>query len=519
MKINLKLTWKIWLLIIVVILSLLSIFVGAYLFQKGVVVSSVTQNSTASTQGFKQGMLITSINGQAISSVLDYSTAMQNIFPNSNTSNISNGTNNNVKVIFDTNQGQVIYYSNSPPDIIVKNAPMTNLKTGLDLSGGASALVKAANLSMTPDQASEVSQMISNRLNVYGLQDIQVSPIRDLSGNNYVSIQIAGATPSDLESLISQQGNFVAKIGNQTVFQGEKQDIASVATSGQQSGLQSCSQQSDGSYTCQFQFAIYLSQTAAQRFAELTKNLSVVSTSTGNYLSKNIDLYLDGNLIESLNISANLKGYTTTQVSIQGYGVGATQNDAVTSATNQMKKLQTILETGSLPFKLEIVQLNLISPLLGNFSDNILLAGAVAVLAVSIIVFIRYKKIKASLALILTSFSEVIIILGIAAVINWNLDLPSIAGILATIGTGIDSQIIILDEARSKILTLKQRLKRAFSIILGSYFTAFVSLLPLYWAVAGFFKGFAFTTIIGITVGILITRPAFVDIVNKIEKD
>ena len=155
--------------------------------------------------------------------------------------------------------------------------------------------------------------MISNRLNVYGLQDIQVSPISDLSGNNYVSIEIAGATPNDLESLISQQGKFVAMIGNQTVFQGEKQDIASVATSGQQSGIQSCSQQSDGSYTCQFSFAVYLSQAAAERFALLTQNLSVISNSNGNYLSKNIDLYLDNQLIESLNISANLKGYTTTQ--------------------------------------------------------------------------------------------------------------------------------------------------------------------------------------------------------------
>ena len=116
-------------------------------------------------------------------------------------------------------------------------------------------------------------------------------------------------------------------------------------------------------------------------------------------------------------------------------------------------------------------------------------------------------------------FRSIIIILGIAAFIQWNLDLPSIAGILATIGTGIDSQIIIIDEAKTKLLNIKQRLKRAFSIILGSYFTAFVSLIPLYWAAAGFFKGFAFTTIIGISVGILITRPAFVDIVNKIQKE
>ena len=135
-----------------------------------------------------------------------------------------------------------------------------------------------------------------------------------------------------------------------------------------------------------------------------------------------------------------------------------------------------------------------------------------------IIFFEMFYHFKSSVALLLTSLSEVIIILGIASLIRWNLDLPSIAGILATIGIGIDQQIIILDEAREKFLNLKQRLKRAFTIILGAYFTAVVALIPLYWAAAGFFKGFAITTMIGITAGVLITRPAFTDIIRKIEE-
>ena len=103
--------------------------------------------------------------------------------------------------------------------------------------------------------------------------------------------------------------------------------------------------------------------------------------------------------------------------------------------------------------------------------------------------------------------------------IKWDLDLPSIAGILAAIGTGIDSQIIVLDEAKqNRFLSIKQRMKRAFKIILGAYFTALVALLPLWWAGAGLLKGFVFTTILGITIGVLITRPAFVDIIKRIEK-
>jgi preprotein translocase subunit SecD len=42
-------------------------------------------------------------------------------------------------------------------------------------------------------------------------------------------------------------------------------------------------------------------------------------------------------------------------------------------------------------------------------------------------------------------------------------------------------------------------------------------MLPLFWAGAGILRGFALTTIIGVTVGILITRPAFADIVERIK--
>jgi preprotein translocase subunit SecD len=141
-------------------------------------------------------------------------------------------------------------------------------------------------------------------------------------------------------------------------------------------------------------------------------------------------------------------------------------------------------------------------------------------LAVAIIVFLRYRT-KSAIAPIIVCASEIIITLGVAAVIKWNLDLPSIAGILATIGTGIDAQIIVLDEAKhhEEILTMKQKIKRALGIIMGSYFASVVSLLPLLGAGAGLLKGFVVTTIIGISIGVLITRRAFADIVKLIEKD
>ena len=333
-------------------------------------------------------------------------------------------------------------------------------------------------------------------------------------------IEIAGATPTDLKNLVSEQGKFEAKIGNVTVFEGGDRDIASVGRDAQNARIEGCSP-FDGGYMCRFSFSVTLSPEAAQKHADITRDIPVNITPDGNYLELPLDLFLDDNLVDTLQISEGLKGRVTTQISISGSGTGATQDEALVEARAQMKKLQTVLMTGSLPYKLEIVKLDTISPLLGEeFTRFILIAGVVAILVVSIIIFIRYRRWKASAALIGITTSEVIIILGIASLISWNLDLPSIAGILATLGTGIDDLIIILDETKSKVLlNIKQKIKRAFAIILGAYFTSFVSLLPLMWAGAGLLKGFAITTIIGISVGVFITRPAFGEILRRSSKE
>ncbi len=503
-----KLTWRIWILLIVLTLSLISVFVTPNFMKSGILISSVVGNSSAFDQGLKQGQILTGVDGIKIKTLDDFSNIISKKFKSGESE----------KMIFQTNEGEIIYFSEVAPEIIVSEIPKTNIKTGLDLSGGSRALIKAENVDLTSGQVKTLIDVISNRLNVYGIVDMKILPVRDLAGNNFMSIEIAGATPDDLEELISKQGKFEARIGNETVFIGGERDITSVSRNPPEAIIERCDQSADG-YFCNFRFGIYLSEDAAKRHAEITDKLEVNITPGGNYLSEPLDLYLDDNLVDTLRISEGLKGRVTTQIAISGSGTGATQVEAYEVAEESMKKLQTVLITGSLPYKLEIVKLDTISPTLGKeFIRSILIAGIAALAAVSIVVFLRYRKVKASIFLVLTSVSEVLIILGIASLINWNLDLPSIAGILATIGTGIDSQIIVLDEAKNdKEISLKKRMKRAMAIILGAYFTALVALIPLLWAGAGLLKGFAITTIIGITVGVLVTRPAFVDIVKKIE--
>jgi len=509
---KIKFTWKIWILIIVLLFSLLSIFgFPPTFFQQGVLITSVDQNSTAFEQGLRQGQIITAIDGKEISSLEDFTNILQNKFPSQE----------KIKTTVFTEDVEYILFSNEAPEIIATNIPKTNIKTGLDLSGGARALVKAEDKQLSSSEVSDLVDITSNRLNEFGLSDINVVSVSDLTGNNYMLIEIAGATPDDLEDLISKQGKFDARIGEDIVFSGGDKDVASVCRNDATcAGIETCKQdETTQEYFCTFRFVIYLTEKAAEQHAEITGKLGINETHP-EYLEKKLDLYLDDNLVDSLFISKDLKGRVTTQIQIQGSGSDQTYEEALDNTKNEMKKLQTILITGSLPYKLEIVKLDTISPLLGkDFIRTILLAGLAALIAVAIIIFFRYKKFKSSFALLFTCISEIIIILGIASFIEWNLDLPSIAGILATIGTGIDQQIIILDESKqSRDLSIKQRLKRAFAIILGAYFTALVALIPLMWAGAGLLKGFAITTLIGITTGVLITRPAFTDIVKKIEE-
>ncbi len=476
--------------------------------QQGVIVQNVDQNSTAYEAGLSNGAIITSINGEKIEDFAQYTEQMTYLFQNNS---------NEQKVVFQTKESQVVFFSEKVPEIIVKEIPSTNIKTGLDLRGGSRALIKP-EVSLTDAQMNDLISTTSQRLNVYGLQDVKIRKVTDLSGNKFMLVEIAGATPSDLESLISEQGRFEAKIGNETVFTGGNEDIKYVCRNDAQcAGIERCQDTSSGEI-CSYSFQIHISEEAAKKHAEITKDLEI-NQSNPQYLENSIDFYVDDKLTTSLAISKNLKGVETTRIQIQGSASGQDRQSAFENAEAEMKKMQTILITGSLPYDLTIEKLDTISPSVGKTFNKVIFSLALAAfIIVSSIVFLRYRSFKSSLALVFTSFSEIFIILGIAVLINWNLDLPAIIGILVTIGTGVDQQIVILDESKSQSSqNLKQKIKSALFIVFSAYFTTLVALIPLMWAGAGLLKGFAFTTLIGLTTGVFITRPAFADMLKILD--
>jgi len=510
--------WRVIIALIAVVLAIVAIHPNT--FAKGVTIRAVAVNSSASLAGIESPKptaspmsreRIIAMNNIPINNLEDYYKFISTLKPNRT-------------VHVKTNKDLYRLVTNDDIGLSVYDAPKTNIRKGLDLQGGTRVLLQPEK---DLDQDS-MSMLISNmqyRLNVYGLSDIIVREAGDLSGNQYVLVEIAGAKEDEVKELLAKQGKFEATIGNKTVFKGGK-DITYVCRSADCSGIDpmsGCGQAGEG-WACRFRFAISLSPDAAERQAELTKELEITSENDEEYLSEKLVLYLDDAQVDELFIGADLKGRAVTDIQISGSGAGATQQEAVYNSLENMKKLQTILITGSLPVKMEIVKTDTISPIFGKeFIRNALFIGLIAVTAVICVIFIRYRKIKVAVPMLFTIIAELIILLGLAALIGWNLDLAAIAGIIIAIGTGVDHQIVIADEIlkgeTGAVYDWKQKIKKAFFIIMAAYFTTVVAMLPLWFAGAGLLKGFAVTTIMGVSIGVFIARPAYAAAVEILLKE
>jgi preprotein translocase subunit SecD len=567
--------WRVIITFIVLLLAIVAIYPNFY--ADGVAIRNVKLNSSASIAGIESSKptaspmsreRIVAINNMPVHNIADYYDLTSSLVPNisvqiktnKNMYNLITKSRYNITILPETQEklieevvevnetvnGTNVLVNKTVTKTVIINktietfagtedlglavydAPKTNLRKGLDLQGGTRVLLKPEEV-LDQDNMDILLENMKYRLNVYGLSDIIVRESSDLSGNQYILVEIAGANEDEVKELMSKQGKFEAKIGNGTVFKGGG-DITHVCRTADCSGIdpnQGCGMSAADSWVCRFMFSISLSPEAAQRQADLTQDLDVVTTEGRNdeYLSEKLNLYLDNEMVDQLNIGVDLKGRAITDISISGSGAGRTEQEAMYDALANMKKLQTILITGSLPVKLEIIKTDNMSPALGEeFVKSAVLMGLFSLAAVLIILLIRYKKPKLVIPMIMTSLIETVVLMGVASIIGWNLDLAAIAGIIISIGTGINDQIVITDEAlrgekTTSIYNWKERIKNAFFIVMGSYFTMGVAMIPLMSAGAGLLKGFAITTLIGITIGVFITRPAYANVIEILLKE
>jgi len=497
-------------IIILAIALLIALFaISPHPFQEGAVVASVEMNSTAFDAGMRvdpsakpmEKEVVLYLDNEKISTSEDFYAYIHEL-PS------------NITVRVETSKDIYRLTTGVAGDIglNVKDAPKTNIRKGLDLEGGTQVFLEPEE-QVDESILDEAVKSLKLRLNTYGLSDVAVRKITNPS--QFIIVEVAGATQAEVRDLLSSQGKFEAMIVNTTVFRGT--DIKFVGRDARNARIEKCGPGGNG-FVCSYSFNFIISTEAAASFGAATDDLEVIDTS----LSETIDFFLDDILITNLSISADLKGREVTNPSITGSEFGLTSEEAYRNAQTEMNKLQTIIETGSLPIKLTMARSSTISPVLGHqFTWNAILVGVLAILAVSLVCFAFFRKFKVIIPMLFTMISEVVLLLGLSALINWQLDLAAIAGIIIAAGTGVDDQIIITHEiigGEFSSYNWKQKIKRAFFIIMAAYFTTVVAMLPLLWAGAGLLKGFAFITIAGISFGVFITRPAYAKIMEFLMK-
>jgi len=432
---------KEWRIILVIVALILSFFwIHPYFSKQGAQV--VLVKSPATFYGVTKDNIITSLNGYPVKSVSDYSYALSQI-----------ESNTTVEVVFDV-EGIPYFYKSQTARFIseerenqtyvgisVIDTPSTKILFGLEMLGGTKVLLKPEK-TLSNEEVDNILAILEQRLNTFGIKEIPISFVQDFSGNQYFRIEFAGATPEQVIDLVEREGKFEAFIGNETVFMGE--DIISVCIGGSGCHAQITPvSSSGGGVVWQFSFEMFLSQEGAEKFANATDKLGIgeCSPEGGCYLNQTITFFVDEEIVSDLKISSSLKGKIITTPSITGGG------ETKAEALSEMKKLQAILQSGKLPVDLTIDSIETISPLLGQeFAKNIFSVFLLAILGVEIVVLLRYRNFKIALPIMFITLSEVVITLGVASLLSWTFDLAGIAGLIASVGTGVNDQIIITDE-------------------------------------------------------------------------
>jgi preprotein translocase subunit SecD len=175
----------------------------------------------------------------------------------------------------------------------------------------------------------------------------------------------------------------------------------------------------------------------------------------------------------------------------------------------QAKDLSMILRSGALPASMKYLEERTVGPSLG--ADSIrsgVLAAVIGMTAVLIFMLIYYRGagINADLALIM----NLIILLGFLgwstiAGVNVALTLPGIAGVILTVGMGVDSNVLIFERIREELRNGKtppsavdQGFSHAWITIVDTHVTTILSAAILFIFGTGPVKGFATTLTFGL---------------------
>ena len=235
-----------------------------------------------------------------------------------------------------------------------------------------------------------------------------------------------------------------------------------------------------------------------------------------DYTSKNVGRSM------AVVMNDHIREVATIQSAIRDRGeiTGSFTSDEVAS-------LSKLLRTGALPASLQQLEKRFVGASLG--ADSIrqgITAAIVGVLVVMVFMLVYYRGsgINADVALIL----NLVILLGFMGAFSATLTLPGIAGVILTIGMGVDSNVLIFERIREEVRAGKapsaavdQGFAHAWVTIVDTHVTTIVSAAILFLFGTGPVKGFATTLTVGLLANlftaVFVSRVIFDAHLNKLK--
>lgn len=357
------------------------------------------------------------------------------------------------------------------------------MELGLDIEGGVYVVLEA-HTDLEGDELranmEQTQAVIEERVNQMGLAE----PIVTIEGEKRIRVELPGA--EDAEDAIEQIGRTAqlqfALADGTIVLDGSNVEDAQVTTDSKSAG---------------YAVALEFDSEGADLFYDATSkayNGEVTSTVQG-VDSGAVMILLDGQIISAPVVNEGpISGGSCT---ITG---DFTQDEA--------SDLAALIRGGALPLDLEEVNSSVQSAKIGYSAlEMSVYAGLIGLGLILVLMCIAYRGlgVAADLALLL----YVVIVLNIIALAGSVLTLPGIAGIILSVGMAVDANVIIFARIREEIASGKTirvatqaGFKRAMSTVIDSQVTTLIAAVILYEIGTSSVKGFAWTFMIGIVVGI-----------------
>jgi len=384
---------------------------------------------------------------------------------------------------------------------------------GLDLQGGVRLVLQAQgtekmSAAQRDDTINRVITILKNRVDQYGLANAEIRRL----GTNRVLVNLPGTkNPQEARQLIGQTAMLEFK---KVVEAGTSPNEDLVPTSPTQEVLKdrngipyiveseplltgaalsdarvhtSQAMQTAG----QLYIALTFNKEGAQRFVEALRKLKV-----GDRLAIVLDnvIYSAPRITESIKTAA-AQGWRAVQNSttIQGR---FTKDEAA--------RIAIVLRAGALPVAVNVVEENTVGPTLGNDSIRrgmISIVTGFVLIILYMPIYYRMFGIVADVALLL----NMLIVFGSLALFHATLTLPGIAGIILTIGTTVDGNVIIFERikeerraGKSPLAAVRGGFEKSLSTIVDANVTTLLTALILLLVGTGPIKGFAITLGIGV---------------------